>query len=68
MFILMLMTRNGKGYYVAMTENHTKSGNIGNYSEFQDNHQVSKSAIKITPGCNTYIIIQSYNLIAITGM
>ena len=49
------MTRNGKGYYVAMTENHTKPGNIGNYSEFQDDHQVSKSGIKITPGCNTYI-------------
>ena len=62
------MTRNGKGYYVAMTENHTKPGNIGNYSEFQDDHQVSKSGIKITPGCNTYIIIQSFNLIAITGM
>ena len=27
------MTRNGKGYYVAMTENDTKSGNIGNYSD-----------------------------------
>ena len=61
------MTRNGKGYYVGMTENHTKSGNIGNYSELDD-HQVSKSNIKITPGCNTYIKIQSYNLIAITGM
>ena len=48
------MTRNGKGYYVAMTENHTKSGNIGNYSELDD-HQVSTSGIKITPGCNTYI-------------
>ena len=60
------MTRNGKGYYmyIAMTENHAKSVNIGNYSD----HHVSKSGIKITPGCNTYIIIQSYNLIAITGM
>ena len=48
MFILMLMTRNGKGYYVAMTENHTQSGNIGNYSEFQDDHQLSKSGMKIT--------------------
>ena len=36
-----------KGYYVAMTENHTKSVNIGNYSELQDDHQVSKSGIKI---------------------
>ena len=27
------MTRNGKGYYVAITENHTQSGNIGNYSD-----------------------------------
>ena len=52
------MTWNGNGC-VAMTENHTKSGNIGNYPEFQDDHQVSKSDIKITPGCNTYIIIQS---------
>ena len=68
MFILMLMTRNGKGYYVAITEKHTKSGNVGNYSEFQDDHQVSKSGIKLTHGCNTYIIIQSYNLIAIIGM
>ena len=53
MFILMLNDTEWKGYYVAMTENHTKSGNIGNYSEFQDDHRVSKSGIKITPGCNT---------------
>ena len=49
------MTWDENGYYVAMTENHTKSGNIGNYPEFQDDHQVSKSGIKITHGCNTYI-------------
>ena len=30
------MTRNGKGYYVAMTENHNKYVNIGNHSEFQE--------------------------------
>ena len=48
-----------KGYYVAMTENHTKSDNNGNYSELDD-HQVSKSGIEITPGCNTDIKIQNF--------
>ena len=36
------MTQNGKGYYVVMAENNTKSGNIGNRFEFQDEHQVLK--------------------------
>ena len=62
----MLNDTEWKGYYAAVTENHTKSGNIWNYSELQDDHQVNESGIKITPGCNTYIIIQSYNLKAIT--
>ena len=34
------MSHNGTGYYVVMTENNTKSGNIGSHSEFRDGHKV----------------------------
>ena len=34
------MPYNGKGYYVVMTDNNTKYGNIGSNSEFQDGREV----------------------------
>ena len=36
------MPQNGKGYYVVINDNNTKSDNIGCDSEFQDGHQVLK--------------------------
>jgi len=34
------MAHNGTGYYIVMTENNTKYGNIDSHSELQDGHQV----------------------------
>ena len=67
MFILMLNDTEWKGLLCSYD---WKPYKIWQYWElfWSDDHHVSKSGIKITPGCNTYIIIQSYNLIAITGM
>jgi len=34
------MPHNGMGYSIIMTENNTKSSNIGSHFEFQDGHEV----------------------------